>query len=277
MTAAIAAVTAIALLTLTQGVPPAAATHDRLPAPSPTPRVVPVRTGKAYTVSVSGRGDAMLFGAASGLAVSGAAYSFVAETPRLVVVPSVFGLHVTVLHGAVPAKVKAKIPTARDGVIHADVVVVGGDSAGLAAAVTAARRGLAVVLVCEDSAPGGMLTVGDVGFADGSPVFVWHDQLDNGASPNGQVPPYTAWATAGGFWRDFRDALITAGAPKDGAASEMGRTDRPEGGRAPNSASSELARSTQHEGHACDLLPGPRADRKCCWSVDGNSHSASVG
>ena len=180
------------------------------------PRVVTVRSGQTYTVSVSGRGTAMLFGAARGLAVAGAPYSFTAGTSRLALVPSTPGVQVAVSSGTIAPKVTTPPPTVRDGVMHADLVVVGADSAGLAAAVTAARRGLRVVLVCANSAPGGMLTVGGVGFADGSPIYAWPDGADNSASPNGTVPSYTAWATTGGFWRAFRDALVAAGAPVEG-------------------------------------------------------------
>ncbi|MBB3039189.1 FAD-dependent oxidoreductase [Hoyosella altamirensis] len=55
---------------------------------------------------------------------------------------------------------------------HADVLIVGAGPAGLAAALTAARSGARVVLVDEQSEPGGSL-LGSPEFIDGRPALEW--------------------------------------------------------------------------------------------------------
>ena len=47
-----------------------------------------------------------------------------------------------------------------------DVIVVGGDPEGISAAVTAARNGLKTLLVEDDEALGGLMTLGGLNFID---------------------------------------------------------------------------------------------------------------
>jgi FAD dependent oxidoreductase len=98
-------------------------------------------------------------------------------------------------------------------VMSADVVVVGADAAGLGAAITAATHGLHVILVCNVATPGGMLSAGQIGFVDGSPIFSW-DEKPNGQS-EGTLGPSTAWSTTGGAWRTFRMAVASLESPRD--------------------------------------------------------------
>ena len=50
-----------------------------------------------------------------------------------------------------------------DANLHTDVVVLGGGSAGIAAAVAVARKGLQVVLIERNAYPGGKATEAEVG------------------------------------------------------------------------------------------------------------------
>ena len=47
-----------------------------------------------------------------------------------------------------------------------DVIVVGGDPEGIAAAVTAARNGMNTLLIEDDEALGGLMTLGGLNFID---------------------------------------------------------------------------------------------------------------
>jgi hypothetical protein len=118
--------------------------------------------------------------------------------------------------GAVAAPRRAcSPPTSGGGAIRADVAVVGADAAGLAAAVVAARRCLSVVLTTPDPIPGGMMTAGQIGFVDGSPVVDW-PELPGSAAPNGAIRTGDGWGTTGGFWYTLRRLIAAArGQPGD--------------------------------------------------------------
>ena len=47
-----------------------------------------------------------------------------------------------------------------------DVIVVGGEPEGVSAAVSAARNGMKTLLVCEEEALGGLMTLGELNFID---------------------------------------------------------------------------------------------------------------
>jgi hypothetical protein len=177
------------------------------------PKAITVRTGATYTLSLRSGSAVAAFGAGRGIAVPSTPFSFRASSARLVIVAPRESVTAVLVAGTPAPTIFGRGPNVRGSVMSADLAVFGGDTAGLAAAITAARRGLRVVLLCSDSLPGGMLTVGDVGFADGNPVYSWDD---DGSGSDGQIPSYTAWATTGGFWRDFRQAVIADGAPDDG-------------------------------------------------------------
>ncbi|SFI88557.1 FAD dependent oxidoreductase [Paenibacillus sp. UNC496MF] len=90
-----------------------------------------------------------------------------------------------------------------------DLAVVGCHSSGFAAGVTAARHGLRVALICKEKIAGGMLTAGQIGFVDGSPLFSWYElpgsELNN---LNGEImKDRSSWSLTGGIWKEFRERL----------------------------------------------------------------------
>jgi hypothetical protein len=172
-----------------------------------------VQPGVGYELQAS-RGSVAAFGAGSGYASPGLPLRFVADSSTLILGSAGPTASVQLSRGA-SAQV-GRPPQVAAGTLTADVAVIGGDAGGLGAAVTAARRGLRVVLVSAASAPGGMLTVGGVGFADGNPTLGWPETLA-GKDADASIPAYTGWSTAGGVWRDFQDELAHAGAPGYGA------------------------------------------------------------
>ncbi|MEO7308419.1 MAG: FAD-dependent oxidoreductase, partial [Ferruginibacter sp.] len=50
-----------------------------------------------------------------------------------------------------------------DTILHTDIVIVGGGSAGVAAAVAASRKGSQVILIERNAYPGGKATAAEVG------------------------------------------------------------------------------------------------------------------
>jgi hypothetical protein len=177
------------------------------------PLHVRVVTGKTYEIRVSS-GSIAISGAATGYAMSGLPLRFIADSSALSAVPATSKASFALVSN--PTGKTVARPRQGGNVITADVCVIGADAGGLAAAIAAARAGASVVLVTENSFPGGMITVGGVGIADGNPVLAWPEtparQLENGS-----VQSYTARSLTGGVWRDFQDRLQRVGAPSYGA------------------------------------------------------------
>ncbi|GHG21413.1 hypothetical protein GCM10017784_11120 [Deinococcus indicus] len=90
----------------------------------------------------------------------------------------------------------------------ADVVIIGCHAAGLGSAVRLGQLGYSVVMTCEETVAGGMLTAGQIGFVDGTPNLYWPERPGTAAgSSNGDLVPQTSWSTTGGVWKEFRERI----------------------------------------------------------------------
>jgi FAD dependent oxidoreductase len=178
--------------------------------------VMHVKPGTFYTLTISGSGSAVAYGALVATVSSAHPVSFVAQSKNLWLALSgaVTSVHATetsrrdIPTGLPPCKLRDAVQVG-NGSLRADVAVVGADAAGFAAAVSAARRCLSVVLVSSEPTVGGMLVSGQIGVADGLPMFAWLD-YPQVLPPNGTLAPQTSWSTSGSLWGEFRERISLA-------------------------------------------------------------------
>lgn len=201
------------------------------PLPVKSGRTVGVSVGKTYRITVSGPGSVGVFGGAEAVVTRSQPVDVTARSATLALVPNgqAGDIRLTRVPRSpldVPVRRKcvgASAPRQAGRVMSADLVVIGAQASGLGAAVAAARRCLSVILVSAEPVVGGMLSAGQIGFTDGTPVFYWPERTRAAGFPNGEVPSYTSWSTAGGLWLEFRERVaIASGLP----AAAMSHTER---------------------------------------------------
>jgi rhamnosyltransferase len=170
-------------------------------------RNFPVVPDNTYTVTISGSGALELHGAATAVVREGHPVIFRAREAGLTVVPvgGVSNVDIT-LGSDAPAVFPGTPPTETSGVIRARVAIAGCHASGLGAALELGRAGVSTVMVCSEHVAGGMLTAGQIGFVDGSPIQNWLER-PNALPSNGSIPQNSAWALTGGVWKDLRDAI----------------------------------------------------------------------
>lgn len=172
----------------------------------PAAQDVAVQPGMPYSVRVEGPGAVALYGAVSAIATRGHPVSFVALSKVLSVAPAGPVTSIVISPGLDVVPASASPPTQTENQIHASVAVIGCHAGGLGAAVTFGRLGLSTVMTCAESTPGGMLTAGQIGFVDGSPIQAWQD-TPGFIARNGQIPANSAWSTTSGAWLTIRQAI----------------------------------------------------------------------
>ena len=173
--------------------------------------IITVSPGSTYVVRVAGKGRVALHGAATAVASEGRSVRFRAGARRLVVDRIGRIRDVDVVRAAPdeeggirPRCSNPPRPALRPGAGRAEVVVIGGHAAGVGAAIAAARRCRSVLLVAAEAVPGGMLTAGQIGFMDGTPLFSWNEVHADSFGVNGEIAAQSGWSTSGGLLRDFR-------------------------------------------------------------------------
>jgi hypothetical protein len=180
--------------------------------------MVALSPGRAYELLAGGGVRAVAFGAARLIVDSHRPVVFRASQNVLTVLARGRGewrLRAAPLSALSPGdsedpartRCRRRPPTVRSGVLTADVAVYGDGASALGAAVGAARRCLAVVLISPDGGIGGMLGPGQIGFTDSNPSFTWSDTPISAPATNGQLAADTAWSAAGGLLRELRNRI----------------------------------------------------------------------